>query len=111
MVATSTLSHHNRLSGYDPCILPFIDVEAEECTKYVSVLVTKEKEGMEDDKGSYGASMHGSTLNVLITLWILICVSNFFLYFHLCSKLKFPNVPQCLHQLISQTYINSKNIV
>ena len=42
---------------------------------------------MEDDRGSYGASMHGSTLttmNVLITLWALIRVSNFLLYFHLC---------------------------
>ena len=32
---------------------------------------------MEEDRGNYRASMHGSTLttlNVLITLWTLICV-------------------------------------
>jgi hypothetical protein len=68
------------------------------------MLVTNMKEGMEDDKGSYKAFMCGSTLNVLITLWTLICVSNFFLNFHLCLKLKFLNVSQCLHQFISQTY-------
>ena len=44
---------------------------------------------MEVDRGSYQASMHSSTLttlNVLITLWTLICVSDFLLYFHLCPK-------------------------
>ena len=44
---------------------------------------------MEDQRGSYGAPMHGSTLttsNVLITLWSLIWESNFLLYFHLCPK-------------------------
>ena len=34
---------------------------------------------MDDDRDSYGASMHGftlTTLNVLITLWAFICVSD-----------------------------------
>jgi hypothetical protein len=73
--STSTSSHCSRSSGYDRCHLPFIDVEAEEYIEHVS----DKEEGMEDNKGSYGASMHGSTLttlNVLITLWALICVSD-----------------------------------
>ena len=48
--------------------MPFVNVESKECIEHVSD--TKEEEGMEDNKGSYGASMHGSTLtalNVLIT--------------------------------------------
>ena len=43
---------------------------------------------MEDNRGSYIVSMFGSTLttlNVLISLWTLICVSNFLLYLHLCA--------------------------
>ena len=83
---TSTPSHCSRLLGYDHRIMPFINVEAKECIEYVS---DKEEEGLEDDRGSNGALMHGSTLtklNVLISLWTLICVSNFLLYFHLCPK-------------------------
>ena len=37
--------------------------------------------------------MHGSILtilNVLITLWTLICASNFLLYFHVCPKTSVP---------------------
>ena len=44
---------------------------------------------MEDNRGSYEVYMHGSTLStldVLITLWKMICVSNLLLYFHLCPK-------------------------
>ena len=66
--------------------MPFVNVEAKKCIEHVS---DKEDEGMEDDRGSYGALMYGSTLttlNVLITLWTLICVSNFLLYFHLCPE-------------------------
>ena len=54
---------------------------------------------MVDDRGSYKASMHGSTLttsNVLIPLWTLICASNFLLYFHPCPRIlvsKFSVVP------------------
>ena len=45
----------------------------------------KEKEeGIEEDKGSYGAFMHGSTLTTLNML--LTCASNVLLYFHLCPK-------------------------
>ena len=66
--------------------MPFVYVKAKECIEHVS---DKEEEGMEDDKASYKASMHGSTLttlNVLITLLALICMSNFLLYFHLFPK-------------------------
>ena len=41
---------------------------------------------MEEDRSSYKAFIHGSTLNLLVSLWTLICVSNFMLYFHLCPK-------------------------
>jgi hypothetical protein len=75
-------SHRSWLSSYGHCILPFIYVEANNCIEHV-----REKEDeIEDDRGSYGTSMHGSTLttmNVLITLWKLIFVNNFLLYFHL----------------------------
>ena len=77
-------SHSSRLLDYDCCILPFAKVEAKKCIEHVS---DKEVERIKDDRGSYGASMHGSTLttlNVLITLWTLICVS--LLYFHHCPK-------------------------
>ena len=70
---TSTPSHSRRSSGYNRCILPSIDVEARECIEHVR----DKEEGMEDNRGSYGASMHGSTLiafNVFITLWALIYV-------------------------------------
>ena len=72
---TSTPSHDSRSSSHDRCHLLFIDVEAKECIEHVS----DKEEGIEDNKGSYGASMHGSTLttlNVLITLWALICVND-----------------------------------
>ena len=86
---TSTPSHCSRSLGYDHCILPFVDVEAKECIEHVSDKEEEEEEGMKDNRGSYKVSMHGSTLtalNVLIALRTLICVSNFFLYFHLCPK-------------------------
>jgi hypothetical protein len=66
---TSIPSHYNRSMGYGRCILPFLDVELKECIEHVS---DKEEEGMEDDRDSYGTSMHGctlTTLNVLIALW------------------------------------------
>ena len=69
---------------------------------------------MEDDKGSYGASMHGSTLITLImviTLWTLILASDFLLYFYVCPKTSLLILPQCLYRFISQTYMNSKIIV
>ena len=82
VVATiSTPSHHSNSLGNDHHIMPFVDVEVEECIEHVSD--KKEEEGMEDDRRSYGASMHGSTLNVLISLWTWICVSKSMLYFHL----------------------------
>ena len=56
---TSTSSHCSRSSYHDLCILPFVDVEAKKCIERVS---DKEEEGMDNDRGSYGASMHGSTL-------------------------------------------------
>ena len=71
----STRSHCSRSSIYDHCIPPFIDVDAEECIEHVK----DKEEGLDDDRGSYRASMHGftlTTLNVLITLWALICVSD-----------------------------------
>ena len=105
-------SHYSRSSGHDCCILPFIDVKVKEGIEHVSD--KKEEGGMEDDKGSYKTSMHGSTLttlNVLITLWTLIWASIFLLCFHLCPKLRFLKIPQWLHQFIYQTYMNSRNIV
>ena len=62
---------------------------------------------MKDNKGSHEVSMHGSTLttlNVLITLGTLICVTNFLLHF---QKLQFVMFFQCIHQFLSQTYMNS----
>ena len=79
-------SHCSRLLGYDHCILPFVDVKAKECIEHIS---GKEVEEREDNKGNIKASMHGSTLttfSVFITLWRMICLSNFLMYFHLCSK-------------------------
>ena len=84
-----------------------------ECIEYVSD--KEEEEGMEDNGNCYRVSMHGSTLttlNVLITLCTLICVSNILLVFHIfVQKNQFLNFSQCLHQFISQTYMNSRNIV
>ena len=103
--------HCSRLLDYDCCILPFVNVVAKKCIEHVS---DKEDEGMEDDRGSYGALMYGSTLttlNVLITLWTLICVSNSSCTFIFVQKLQFLLFPQCLHQVISQTYMNSRNII
>lgn len=54
---------------------------------------------MEDDIGSYKASMHSSTLtrlNVLIHLWAVACVSNFLSYFHLCPKTLFSKISTML---------------
>ena len=69
---------------------------------------------MEGDRGSCGDFVHGSTLttlNVLISLWTLICVGNFLSYFQLCPKTPYSKFLQCLHQLISQTYMDFRNIV
>ena len=88
MDPTSTQSHYSRSVGYDHCILPFINVEVNKCIEHVS----DKKEGTEDNIGSYGASIYGSTittLNALITLWTLICVSDVLLQvFHICPKAK-----------------------
>lgn len=53
-VGDSTLipSHCSKLSGYDRCILPFVDVEAKEGIEHVR---DKEK-GMKEKRGSYGVS-------------------------------------------------------
>ena len=94
---TSTPSHYNKLSGYNHHILPFVDVMVKEGVEHVSH--KEEEEGMKDDRGSYKASMHGSTLttlNVLITLWTLIWASNFLLYFHLCPKTLLPKISTML---------------
>lgn len=63
--------HHDivvaRLSGNERHILPFVDVKLKERNEHAS----EKEEGMEDNRGSYIVSMHGSTLatlNVLITL-------------------------------------------
>ena len=103
--------HHN-IGLNDRRILPFVDIKAKVGIKHISD--KEEDEGIKDDKGSYEASIHGSTLttlNVLITLWTLICVSNFLLYFHLCPETSISKKIQCLHQFIFQTYMNSRNIV
>ena len=71
----STRSHCSRSSIYDHCIPASVDVDAKECIEHVK----DKEEGMDDDRGSYGAPMHGftlTTLNVLVTLWALICVSD-----------------------------------
>ena len=83
---TSTPSHYRRLYGYDCRIMLFVNVKGKEGTEHVN---DKEKEGMKDDKGSYRASMCGSTLttlNVLIILCTLIWASNLLMYFHLCLE-------------------------
>lgn len=98
----STPSHHSNLLGYDRHVLPFIDVEGEECVEHVSD--KEDEEEMEDNRRSYGASIHGVTLNVLISLWM----SNFMLYFLLCPKnLQLLNFLQCLHQFPFQIYMIS----
>jgi hypothetical protein len=56
---TSPPSHYSRLSSNVCRILPFVDVEAKECFEHVS---DKDNEEMENDRGSYRPSMHGSTL-------------------------------------------------
>lgn len=81
-------SHYSRSSVYDRCIPPFVDVKVKEGIEHVGDL--KEEGGMEDERGSYRALMHGSrlpTLNVLITSWILIWACDFLLCFHLYQKL------------------------
>ena len=55
-------SHYIRSMGYGRCILPFLDVEVKECIDHLS---DKEEEGMEDDRDSYGTSMHGCTLTTV----------------------------------------------
>ena len=87
MDPTSTPPHCTRSLGYDCHILPFVDVKVKECIEHVND--KEEEKGMEENRDSYGVSMHDSTLTtliVLITSWTLICVSNFLSYFHLCSK-------------------------
>ena len=49
--------------------MPFIDVEAEEHVEHVND--NEEEEGMKDDRSTYGASIHGFILNMLIILWTL----------------------------------------
>jgi hypothetical protein len=69
---------------------------------YYTVHVNDKEEGMENDRGRYGATMHGSTLttlNVLITLWALICVSNFLLYFKRLNVKSNENVKNHLQTL------------
>ena len=59
---TSITWHCSWLSGYDCCIImPFVDVEAKECIEHVSDKEGEgtENDGMEDDRGSYRASIHG----------------------------------------------------
>ena len=75
---TSTPSRYGRSLGYDRFILSFVDGEMKEGIEHVS---DKGEEGMEDDN-SYKAFVHDYTLitlNVLITLWTLIWMSNFLL--------------------------------
>ena len=48
--------------------MPFIDVKAEGHIEHVS---DNEEEAMKDYRSSYGVFIHGSILNVLITLWTL----------------------------------------
>ena len=55
---TSTSSYCSRLLGCDHRIVSFVDIEAKECIKHVS----DKEEGLEDNRGGYGASMHSSTL-------------------------------------------------
>ena len=77
---TSTPSHYSRVLGCDRHIMPVVNFEVKEGIEHVCD--KQEEEGMEDNKGSYGASLHGSTpttLIVLITLWTLIWASNFLL--------------------------------
>ena len=96
---TSTPSHYSRSSGYDHRVMPFLDVEAKKCIEHVS----DKEEGMNNDSVNFRASMHDSTLttlNALITLWALICVTNFLLYFHLCPKIlasRFSTMPPSIH--------------
>jgi hypothetical protein len=54
--------------------MPFIDVESKKCIEHVSD--TKEEEGMEDNKDSYGASMHDSTLTALNVLITFVGIDN-----------------------------------
>ena len=89
MDPTSTPSHYSRSLGYNRRILPFMNVEVKEGIAYVNDN-EEEAQGMDVDKGSYGASMHSSaltTLNVLITLWTFIWASNFLFCLHLCQKI------------------------
>ena len=62
---TSTSSHYSRSSYYDRHILLFVDVEVKECIKHVS---DKEEEETKKNRGSYIASMHGSTLTIINVL-------------------------------------------
>ena len=61
--------------------LLFVDVKAKECVEHVS----DKEEVMEVDRTMHGSTM--TTLHVLVTLWTMICVSNFLLYFYLCPKI------------------------
>jgi hypothetical protein len=44
-------------SGYDYHNLPFVDVKVYEFIQHINY--KEDEEGMEDDKGNYGISMHG----------------------------------------------------
>lgn len=101
---TSTPSHCSWSSSCNHCILLFLDVQAKECIEHAS---DKEEE-IEDDRGSYGVSMHRTTIttvHVLITLWTLIFVSCSSCTSICAQKLQClnPKIPQCLHQFISHT--------
>ena len=60
--------------------MPFVDVKVKECIEHVSDKEEEEEEGVEDDKGSYKASIHGTTMttsNITIFInWRLWKVSN-----------------------------------
>ena len=61
---TSTPSCYSRLSCYNRRILPFLNVKVKEGIEHVSHK-EEEEEGMEVDRGTYGAFMHGSTMTTL----------------------------------------------
>ena len=51
--------------------MPFVDVKVKECIEHVSDKEEEEEEGVEDDKGSYKASIHGTTMTTSnITIFI-----------------------------------------
>ena len=80
----------------------------------LNLLVTKRRKEWKTIGGSFGDPMHGSTLttlNVFITLWTLIRVSNSSCTSIYVQKFHFLKFPQCFHQFISHTCMISRNIV